>query len=852
MKILSIKLRNLNSLRGEHAVEFDKDPLAGAGLFCITGPTGAGKSTLLDALTLALYGRAARYTGSNPEDMMSRHCGECRAEVEFEVEEGRFRAEWQLHRARKKADGKVQSAKRFVYDAAGNVRAETINEADRLVEELTGLDYERFLRSVMLAQGEFSKFLKANADERATLLESLTGTSIYSDLSTLANEELSRRTGELTTKQALLGAITLLTPELRAEREAEVRRVEAEHDQTTRELEEVNKRWQQASRLRESLKAESDLRREEEALRARQTALQPEWERLARHRETEQWSEPLARLAAAEASAAEAEGAWRRAQAATAAAHREWAAGLWAGSELAQRFAEEKEKELEKARETLAAATRKTREVEQWLTDHASDAALGEKLPELAVGIQQLADKRRALAAASRQLTGLTANISTTQKAREHATGVVKAALDARAAAEARHRQAGQSLAALLGNLSEAALSDLVENLTKRSGVLEQLADRRRQLEGKQKSAAESSRSLQATARSLPVAAAELARAEERVTAAKTELALRRDHFEKAQLVASFEEHRGQLRPGEMCPLCGSLEHPLAGGAVPGPGLETLRQVVRKSEQETTRCEQARTTAYTQLQRLQADESAARRALGSLAGEVAELEQQLAAQATRNEIANTNSEILESDQRECAQACEAARTRLREARAAREQLTLRAASLAKAEANVSAAKAQVTVEERQFAKAVADHAEAQRQVAGQRGGTRGMHRRIVPRFATLGAQGSGDRPGGGLEPCLAEPPKPVPGASAGPGKKPGPMRPSGDRDRQPAGKGPEIPGPGHTARGPAAGARRGRTRALASGVGQGSPGMGKLGPSGGRMRRVGEAFRGESNCRHDA
>ena len=88
MKILSIKLKNLNSLKGEHVLDFQKDPLAGAGLFCITGPTGAGKSTLLDALTLALYGKAARYDKlSNPEDMMSRHCGECRAEVEFEVVE---------------------------------------------------------------------------------------------------------------------------------------------------------------------------------------------------------------------------------------------------------------------------------------------------------------------------------------------------------------------------------------------------------------------------------------------------------------------------------------------------------------------------------------------------------------------------------------------------------------------------------------------------------------------------------------------------------------------------------------------------------------------------------------------
>ena len=77
MKILNVKLFNLNSMRGEHVVDFEKEPLRGSGLFAITGPTGAGKSTLLDAITLALYGRAARYGNvANPDDMMSRHCAE--------------------------------------------------------------------------------------------------------------------------------------------------------------------------------------------------------------------------------------------------------------------------------------------------------------------------------------------------------------------------------------------------------------------------------------------------------------------------------------------------------------------------------------------------------------------------------------------------------------------------------------------------------------------------------------------------------------------------------------------------------------------------------------------------------
>ena len=101
MKILRIRLKNLNSLRGDHAIDLDAEPLASAGIFAITGATGAGKSTLLDAITLALFGRSARYgTAPNPEDVMSRHTGECRSELEFEVAQGRFNAVWRLNRTR--------------------------------------------------------------------------------------------------------------------------------------------------------------------------------------------------------------------------------------------------------------------------------------------------------------------------------------------------------------------------------------------------------------------------------------------------------------------------------------------------------------------------------------------------------------------------------------------------------------------------------------------------------------------------------------------------------------------------------------------------------------------------------
>jgi exonuclease SbcC len=160
MKILKISFQNLNSLKGKHSIDLENGPLGEAGIFAITGPTGAGKSTLLDAITLALFGKAARYeTEANPGEMMTRGTGECSAEVLFECSQGRYTAKWNRARAHRNPEGKLQNPKREIAKApsgeadSGEILAEKVREADTLIESLTGLDYHRFLRSVLLAQG---------------------------------------------------------------------------------------------------------------------------------------------------------------------------------------------------------------------------------------------------------------------------------------------------------------------------------------------------------------------------------------------------------------------------------------------------------------------------------------------------------------------------------------------------------------------------------------------------------------------------------------------------------------------------------------------------------------------------
>ncbi len=186
MRILQLRLHNLNSLTGKWELDFTHSSFMSDGIFAITGPTGAGKTTILDAICLALYGRTPRLDrvtkGGN--EIMSRQSGECSAEVEFATVKGAYRCSWYQHKGRKQADGALQAPKREISEVeSGKILASKSNEVAQLVEKYTGMDFDRFTRSMLLAQGGFAAFLQAGQDERAPILEQITGSGIYSEIS---------------------------------------------------------------------------------------------------------------------------------------------------------------------------------------------------------------------------------------------------------------------------------------------------------------------------------------------------------------------------------------------------------------------------------------------------------------------------------------------------------------------------------------------------------------------------------------------------------------------------------------------------------------------------------------------
>ena len=216
MRILQIRFRNLNSLVGEWAIDLNHPAFLSDGIFAITGPTGAGKTTILDAICLALYGRTPRLPKitKSANEIMSRQSGECFAEVVFETGQGRYRCHWSQHRARRKPDGELQAPKHEIANADSGAIFETkLRGVAEQIESATGMDFDRFTRSMLLAQGGFAAFLQAAPDERAPILEQITGTEIYSRISTKVHERRSDERAKLDALQAGLSGMQLLSVE---------------------------------------------------------------------------------------------------------------------------------------------------------------------------------------------------------------------------------------------------------------------------------------------------------------------------------------------------------------------------------------------------------------------------------------------------------------------------------------------------------------------------------------------------------------------------------------------------------------------------------------------------------------
>ncbi len=216
MRLIELRLKNLNSLKGEWHIDFSDAAFLNEGIFAITGQTGAGKTTILDAICLALYSQTPRLgdiTGSTNE-IMTQGTGECSAEVIIEIDAKRYQCSWYQHRAHKKAKGNLLPIKHEISEVkSGKILEEKKSKTSAYIQTLIGMDFSQFTRSIMLAQGSFAAFLKSDIGDRAAILEKITGTAIYAKISLNVHEKKRLEEDVLSKLQAGVDGLSLLSVE---------------------------------------------------------------------------------------------------------------------------------------------------------------------------------------------------------------------------------------------------------------------------------------------------------------------------------------------------------------------------------------------------------------------------------------------------------------------------------------------------------------------------------------------------------------------------------------------------------------------------------------------------------------
>lgn len=221
MRILKVELHNINSIKSEApiSINMSEKGFADVGLFVITGSTGAGKTTILDAITIALYHQVPRFNQphlkSGLEDVVSHGASNSMCRVEFSNNGTLYESQWSM-RVRQK-NGKLlknpQEDVRLKNLSSGEIIAEKKTEVQQMITEITQLSYKQFLRSMMLAQGEFAAFISANGKEKGNLLEQITGDDIYKRIGENLNTRMNKEERILKEIEAKINTEDLLSDE---------------------------------------------------------------------------------------------------------------------------------------------------------------------------------------------------------------------------------------------------------------------------------------------------------------------------------------------------------------------------------------------------------------------------------------------------------------------------------------------------------------------------------------------------------------------------------------------------------------------------------------------------------------
>ncbi|MEG4800478.1 SMC family ATPase [Microcoleus sp. ARI1-B5] len=180
MRPLELLLEGFTSFRREQRLDFSE-----LDLFAITGATGAGKSSLLDAMTYALFGTTTR-SGKQVSDLASQGSENLKVQLRFAVGLAQYRVTRRWRFRPKSPENKVilESWQNGEWETLGT----SIVAVQNTIEQILGMDFDTFTRSIILPQGKFDEFIKGDTSKRREILRQLAGFEIFEQMRKEASE----------------------------------------------------------------------------------------------------------------------------------------------------------------------------------------------------------------------------------------------------------------------------------------------------------------------------------------------------------------------------------------------------------------------------------------------------------------------------------------------------------------------------------------------------------------------------------------------------------------------------------------------------------------------------------------
>jgi len=572
MKILKLKFKNINSLSGEHEIDFTQSVFTNEGLFAITGKTGAGKSSILDAISLALYGKTPRVEISGNENaVMTRGEKDCYSEITFEVNGKVWKSSWKQERTR---TGNLKPVVRQISDSNNKIIADQLRACDTRIVEILGLTFDQFTKVILLAQGSFAAFLEADKNDKGALLEQITGTEIYGEISKKVFERSKAEKEKLDRVLLELEAIKILSEEEIKNLNDEIAALENEKTQLDEELQKIEhaKKW--LSDLDSLQKQIDETKRKLPELEVKtlttKEAFDASENALKTLKEKQKELEPLfKKVRELDTKISEKEKLLHPI--------------LTAISDLDKKL-HELSQTLETQHSNLGKAEKLLEAKRKWANEH-------QKYEELVSTYAAIENEYRQLISSFKEIENLNAEITNLQKDLKSKEAALQQAAkvftekEKDLAAKTQELETGKTeYAAILDGKELSLLQSEKENISGLYNQIKNLIQVEQAIAANQKEIEDFAGKIRQLDSFIQELSKKIKIDKITIDHLDRQINLLDENIKLTKTIQSLDELRQTLKDGEACPLCGALEHPFAQGNVPQMGEKEIELATLKRQ----------------------------------------------------------------------------------------------------------------------------------------------------------------------------------------------------------------------------------------------------------------------------